>query len=471
MKPSAKEALLNFSYVFLSQGFSLILSISMSFIIPKIVGIEEFGYWQFFLFLSSYVGFFHLGLLDGIYLRYGGKSFSDVNNILLHSQFRILFVLQLIVGLFVTLFALFYSIDPQKKSILIFASVYLILSNLSTFFGTVFQAFNKMKLFSISAVIDKVVFLIFLFFLFSFKVKNSEYYIFFYVVARLFGLVYSIYHGKVILFARALDFKKSLIEFKENISAGSLLMLSNIAGMLILGVGRYLIEKTWGIVIFGKISLSLSLTAFFLLFISQVSIVLFPLLIQRGIEQQKKVYVIGLDFLNIILNGVFLFFPIVALFIKIWLPTYMESIYYFVLLLPLCLFDGKMQILFSTYMKILRKEKLLLLFNAISLLIVSLLSLAGVLMNNLHFVIFSMTMAVAIRSIIVELYLSKFYHLSMVKKTVYNLFLSILFCYVMIVLDPLVGFFIFLFFYTLYLVLMKKEIVHIIVFIKELKTK
>jgi len=241
--------------------------------------------------------------------------------------------------------------------------------------------------------------------------------------------------------------------------------------MFILGLWRYLFEKTLGLVIFGKISVSLSFTAFFLLFISQISIVLFPILIQKGVEQQKRVYVVGLDFLNIILNGVFLFFPIVALFIKIWLPSYIDSIYYFILLLPLCLFDGKMQILFSTYMKILRKEKLLLLFNVISLVLVSVLSLVGVLMHNLNFIIFSMTIAVAIRSIIVELYLSGLYNLSAVKRIVCNLFLSILFCYVMIVSDALKGFFIFLFFYLLYLILMKKEIVNIVVFIKELKRK
>lgn len=471
MKPSAKEAILNFSYVFLSQGFSLLLSFSMSFVIPKVLGVDEFGYWQFFLFLSSYVGFFHLGLIDGIYLRYGGKFFSDANNQLLRSQFKILFVLELIVGMAIGVFALFASSNPQKKYILVFAAIYLILSNLSTFFGTVFQVFNKMKLFSISAVIDKIVFLIFLVFLFSFRTKHSEYYIFFYVIARLFGLVYSVYHGKSILFAESIHFKKGLLEFKENISVGALLMMSNIAGMLILGVGRYIVEKKWGIVIFGKISLSLTLTAFFLLFISQVSIVLFPVLIQRGQELQKKVYVVGLDFLNIILNGVFLFFPIVALFIKIWLPVYQDSIFYLAILLPLCLFDGKMQILFNTYMKILRKEKLLLVFNVISLVIVLLLSVIGALMNNLNFVIFSMSTAVAIRSIIVEIYLSRLFSLSGVKKILYNLFLSLLFCYVMIVFDPLAGFFIFLFFYSLYLFLMKKEISHILVFIKELKAK
>jgi O-antigen/teichoic acid export membrane protein len=371
MKQSAREAILNFSYVFISQGFSLLLSISLSFLIPKVLGIDEFGYWQFFLFLSSYVGFFHLGLIDGIYLRYGGKFFSEENNKLLHSQFRILLVLELLFALLITFFSLFNSSNPQKKYILIFASIYLILSNLSTFFGSIFQAFNKMKLYSISAVIDKIVFLILLFFLFLFNVKNSEYYILFYVIARLFGLVYSLYYGRAILFANAIGFKKSFTEFKENISVGVLLMLSNIAGMLILGVGRYLIEKQWGIVIFGKISLSLTLTAFFLLFISQVSIVLFPILIQRGFEQQKKIFAVGLDFLNILLNGVYLFFPLMALLIKIWLPSFIDSIYYFIILLPLCLFDGKMQILFNTYMKILRKEKLLLFFNVISLVVVS----------------------------------------------------------------------------------------------------
>jgi len=471
MKQSAREAILNFSYVFLSQGFSLLLSISMSFFIPKILGIDEFGYWQFFLFLSSYVGFFHFGLIDGIYLRYGGKFFSAENNALLHSQFSILFVLELLVGLLITFIALINSSNPQKKYILIFASIYLILSNLSTFFGSIFQAFNKMKLYSISAVIDKVVFLFFLFFLFFFRVKNAEYYIFFYVIARLFGLVYSLYHGRVLLFAKSIGFKKGFIEFKENIGVGAVLMLSNVAGMLILGVGRYLIERQWGIVVFGKISLSLTLTAFFLLFISQVSIVLFPILIQRGFEQQKKIFTLGLDFLNIVLNGVYLFFPLMALLIKIWLPSYIDSIYYFIILLPLCLFDGKMQILFNTYMKILRKEKLLLFYNVLSLIVVLLLSLLGVLWHNLNFVIFSMTIAIVIRSIAVEVYLSRFFTISLYGRIVYNLLLSVLFCYVMLAFDPWVGFFIFLFFYILYLIVIRKQIHTIFLFIKELKTK
>lgn len=471
MKQSAKEAILNFSYVFISQGFSLLLSISLSFIIPRVLGVDEFGYWQFFLFLSSYVGFFHLGMIDGIYLRYGGKFFSDENNKLLHSQFRILLVLELLFALLITFFTLFNSSNPQKKYILIFASVYLILSNLSTFFGSIFQAFNKMKLYSISAVIDKIVFLFLLFFLFLFNVKNSEYYILFYVIARLFGLVYSLYYGRAIFFARAIGFKKGFIEFKENISVGALLMLSNIAGMLILGVGRYLIEKQWGIVVFGKISLSLTFTAFFLLFISQVSIVLFPILIQRGFDQQKKIFSVGLDFLNILLNGIYLFFPLMAVLIKIWLPSFIDSIYYFIILLPLCLFDGKMQILFNTYMKILRKEKLLLIFNIISLIVVSIFSIIGVLFNSLNFVIFSMTFAIVIRSIIVEVYLSRFFNISLYLSITYNLFLSIIFCYVMLVFEPWIGFFIFLFFYLLYLIVLRQQIISIFQFLKELKTK
>ena len=49
-----------------------------------------------------------------------------------------------------------------------------------------------------------------------------------------------------------------------------------------------------------------------------------------------------------------------------WLPQYAESLRYMVILLPICIFDGKMSLLCNTYLKVLRKERQLFYFNLIS---------------------------------------------------------------------------------------------------------
>lgn len=64
----------NILYAFLAQGIALFLSVLMSLIVPKILGVEQYSYWQLFIFYTGYVGFFHFGLNDGVYLRLGGQK-------------------------------------------------------------------------------------------------------------------------------------------------------------------------------------------------------------------------------------------------------------------------------------------------------------------------------------------------------------------------------------------------------------
>ena len=45
----------------------------------KLIGVEKYGYWQLYLFYTSYVGFFQLGWNDGIYLRYGGEDYNNLD--------------------------------------------------------------------------------------------------------------------------------------------------------------------------------------------------------------------------------------------------------------------------------------------------------------------------------------------------------------------------------------------------------
>lgn len=92
----AREAVLNYKKLisdlltaFGAQGVSFICSVVTTLLVPKILGVEEFAYWQLFVFYTSYVSFFQLGLNDGIYLQHGGESRDAIDKSLIRSEFNV----------------------------------------------------------------------------------------------------------------------------------------------------------------------------------------------------------------------------------------------------------------------------------------------------------------------------------------------------------------------------------------------
>lgn len=85
----------NLGFAFAAQGVSYLTSALTSLVVPKLLGIEQFGYWQLFLLYASYAGLADLGISEGIYLRYGGACREDVDSKSLSNQYRIYSVIQL----------------------------------------------------------------------------------------------------------------------------------------------------------------------------------------------------------------------------------------------------------------------------------------------------------------------------------------------------------------------------------------
>ncbi|HFV2809391.1 TPA: hypothetical protein ACGPJZ_002455, partial [Streptococcus agalactiae] len=125
-----KKSFKNILYSFSAQGIALILSITRVLLIPKIIGIEEYSYWQLFLFWIGYVGFFHFGFNDGILLKYGGRKYSDLDNKLLRSQFIILLISQIIVAVLMVIFTSLYSVEEERIFIGYSVALSLVVNNI-----------------------------------------------------------------------------------------------------------------------------------------------------------------------------------------------------------------------------------------------------------------------------------------------------------------------------------------------------
>ena len=74
------ETLKNIVYSFSANLISLLISVFMVMIVPKYLSMEDYGLWQLFLFYFSYLGFLHFGWEDGIYLRYAGKNYNELDS-------------------------------------------------------------------------------------------------------------------------------------------------------------------------------------------------------------------------------------------------------------------------------------------------------------------------------------------------------------------------------------------------------
>lgn len=406
-----KKLVTNALVAFSAQGISLVVSFVMSLLVPKVLGVASYGYWQLFIFYAGYSGFFHFGLNDGVYLVEGGKSRNEINKVIINSQFRVAVWLQVLIGAIVCLLSVVTSPEEERVFVIYAFSFYTVISNLQLYLGYVFQAMNETKLFSFSTMLDRLIFLVPLLACVVLHVSDFRTYIVLYCFSRLCSLAYCCWQGRDFFKAGVLSCKKSVRLAASSIRIGFGLMLANVANILILGIARALVDYAWGIEAFGCVSFSLSMVNFFTSFVSQASMVLFPALRQGSEDERRSFYQAIRDAMEVFFPGIYMFyFPMVEL-LSAWLPQYAESMGYFALLLPVCVFNTKMDICCTTYFKVLRKEKLLLAVNVATVVGSAIFSLIGVYcLDSIEAVLIGAVTCIVLRSFFSERYLNNCLH-------------------------------------------------------------
>ena len=418
----------NMSYTISSNLISLFVSTLVILIIPKLIGVEEYGYWQLYLFYSSYVGFLHFGWNDGIYLRYGGDEYDSLDKKLLFSQFIMLFCFQLFVGVLMWILGSMVTSDTNRYFIIRMVGVALIIVNTRYMLIYILQATNKIKQFAKITISDRVIYIIIITLLLIMGVRDYRLMIVADLLGKFISLVYAVIFCKDIVIQNLSEFKLDFNETILNISTGIKLMFANIASVLIIGIVRFGIERTWDVATFGKISLTLSISNMTMIFINAIGIIMFPILRRTNQDKLPNIYTIMRDFLMVILLGLLLIYYPVKFFISAWLPKYAESLRYMALVFPIFIYEGKMALLINTYLKTLRKEKLMLKVNLLSMVLSLILTFISTsLLRNLDFAIFSIVLLLSFRSLLAERHLAKELKIAVNKDIILELLLTLSF--------------------------------------------
>lgn len=404
---NAKSLISNAATAFLAQGIAVVISFFQGLIIPKMLGLEQYGYWQLFLFYATYVGLFHLGLPDGVYLLCGGQRRDEIDKASIGSQFVFGMLYQAIFCVILIVVALFFVPIQERAFVVLCTSVYMLTLNAATYLGYVFQAMNETKIFSYSAIVLRVSFFIPLAALLALRVHAFEPYVLAYVFSSVCQLVYCLWHARDFFHAGFIGWGAAATESWASVRVGFKLLVANLASILVLGIARFAIDRTWDISTFGKLSFALSMVNFFANFVTQASMVLFPALRQSEDEEVAKFYASARDFMMLVFPVAYLvYFPGIWL-LGLWLPDYASSFGYLALLLPICVFDSRMEITCTTLFKVRREERLLLRINLVTCAASALGALAGVyLFHDPFFVIAFAVVAIVGRSVWSEYYLN-----------------------------------------------------------------
>lgn len=403
------NTLKNIAYSFGANLTSLCISIFMVMFVPKFLSIDDYGLWQLFLFYFSYLGFLHFGWEDGIYLRYAGKNYDELNRKTFAGQFYGIIALQIILAVLVSSIGQILVLDPVKRTALIGAVWLAPFVNFNNLCNFIMQITNQIKDYAKLLLTEQVVFFFaVVFFLLVFHWNEFRYMYY----AKLFSVVgislAGVYLCRRLLRPRFYPLKQVLAEAGENLLVGSKLMLANIASMLIIGIVRYGISMGWDVATFGKVSLTLGVSNFLMVFINSVSVVFFPIVKQMDEGQRASAYAVIRNMLDIILFVALIGYYPLKCILDWWLPKYADSLIYMSALFPVCVFESKVTLLINTYLKSMRREFLMLEINVVSVVFSLIVTIVTVgIWHNLDAAVFSIVLAYAFRCMLAEYHVTK----------------------------------------------------------------
>ncbi len=451
-----RKILNKLSFSLLAQVLSIIVSLIFSLGITKVLDVEHYGYWQLFILYSNYAGFFHLGICDGLYLKHGGRRIERLNKFNFTNQISRFFCLEVLISIAFLVILVFSTSDPIKFGLLIFIIPYLIIANIQTYLSYILLATNNIEKYSISVFIEKVFIILSIAVLYFLRMIDVNALIYIYIIGKLLSIFYLIYFISPFFefkafFSRNASTNKVLLRYAI---IGIPLMFSNVLSTLIIGSNRLLTEHKYGIIAFSKLSFSISLVFLFIIFVSQIGIVLFPIIRRMNEENRKQIYYWIDNNLTMLFSCLIIFYYPLIVFVQNYVPNYLDSVKYLSFMLPICIFEGKFQILFNTMYKVLNRQKTIFIVNCISLFLSLILTFISLyVFDSIMLSIWSLVLVIMLRAISSEIVLNKILNINKSNVILQSVLISMVFIIINMKFDLFFGgicYLIFLFIYIGY---------------------
>lgn len=392
----------------ITQVLILVISVVTGFIMPQLMGPQQFGYWQIYIFYFAYLNIFGLGFNDGIALFYGGYDYKGLPFDRLRSAMRYFYIYLAAITCVLFLSFSFIS-DPIYHNIFIMLALNIPLTCVQCIVLTVFLAVNRTGIYNIVSLLTKLIAVVFYLVLIFAGVTNYLPLIYADLASKIIITVICIILGREFLFGKVKSLKPGLTELGEKSKSGINITLAIIASMFIPVAGRVIIEiADRNKLEYGLYSFAMTLLTIIIAFTNTAGLVVFPL-IKRLPEEKLSEYYPRFSFIcdSLIYLGLILYIPLWFI-IGHWMQKYITVLVYMHVLLVMCLPLGRMQLLITPYYKAFRRERAFFITNGIGVAAMLLFTgLAYLIFHSLLSVAAASTIVLTVWTIFTELYLLK----------------------------------------------------------------
>lgn len=257
--------------IFIANLINLSLSLIRNFLLPKYLPFDTYADIKTYQLYTSYAGFLGLGYIDGMYLKYGGKSFKQID----YSDFSVsistfrlmeLLICGILAGIGIV----------KQDTIFITMSISILFLNIVDFYKCFFQAIGEFSIYSrVLNVSSLLLFSVNMLLLFVSKKYDSAPYVWAYSIIY-FGMwiVVELYFSRK-THAKSVFTIFSIDKLQEYISTGFVLMMGLFISGFMTGIDRWFVKFTMDTVAFAKYSFAASILGFLSYAVSPVSVTLY----------------------------------------------------------------------------------------------------------------------------------------------------------------------------------------------------
>lgn len=419
----------SFLLVVMSNLVRLFSSFASIFLLPLIFSKQDYGFYKLFLLYLSYVGLFHFGFIDGIYLKFGGVDYDDLPKEKFRSFSKFMFSLQAFITILGFLSSFFLS--GERQIILSLVSLSLFAQNMTSYFQFISQITSRFKEFAISNILSTILNLILIGVFYVFSYDSYLIFLIVVVIINYFILFWYITRYKQLIMGQSekVDKNNLLIMFKLGIP----LLISNLIVTFMNTLPRQFVEIMYPVEIFpnefSNFSFAFTLMGFTSVFLSAIGLVIYPMLKKSSLEELKNNYKKLSSLLLITLFFAFCaYFPL-DFVVNSFLPEYTESLKIFLIMVPSIAFTSLVTVLLHNYYKSLNLNKQFLYIGLIGIVELIICISIGyfIIEKSLISITISTIIGICIWYLLTEFYLMKALRLSNFKNILFLISSSILF--------------------------------------------
>lgn len=389
----------NIIRVALSNIVALMAGVGVGLLLPKLLEVEDYGWYKTFTLYANYLGFAGVGLIDGIVLKYGGVDYNAIERPLFRSYF---WWYTLINSFFAALLLILSGFSrSENKFILVTLALYLMIGNVTGYFQQLSQITQRFKEFSRRKLLSsffRILNVACLFAWISFG-HNSSYrvYLLLFLSTEFVLTAWYLHTYRDLIVGKRIPLLETRSMALDLCKNGFPLLFANLCASLILSLDRQFVRILFDTQTYAKYAFAYNMLSLVTVATSAISTVLYPTLKRINRNEMKQHYgnLVGVIMVTVSC-AVTVYFPLCG-FVTWFLPKYIESLVIFRIVFPGLIISSAITVVMHNYYKSEGKSSLYFIKSVVVLGV-------SAIANGIAYVLFHNTASISVASIITMIF-------------------------------------------------------------------